>query len=213
LRVRTALPMVDAMTAAAPRKRATYQDVLDAPPHMVAEVLDAVLHLHRRPPIPHLVASTALGALLVPTFSHGGEGPGGWVILDEPELHLGPEPDIPVPDLAGWRNERMPVISRTAFFTLPPDWACEVISPSTGDVDRAEKVPIYARECVAHVWLVDPLLRTLEVLRLDGPTYRLIATWRGDATVRAEPFDAIELDLGFLWARVEPEAGAEPSRK
>jgi Uma2 family endonuclease len=134
------------------------------------------------------------------------------VILDEPELHLGPEPDILVPDLAGWRNERMPVVPRAAYVTLAPDWACEVVSPSTEDVDRAEKVPIYAREQVAHVWLLDPLLRTLEVLRLDGPPYRLAATWRGDAKVRAEPFDAIEMDLGVLWARVEPEQGREPKR-
>ena len=195
------------MTAAEARKRATYQDVLGAPAHMVAEVIDGVLHLHPRPAFPHALAFSELGGQLVPAFSRGRGGPGGWVILGEPELHLGPEPDILVPDLAGWRNERMPVVPRAAFVTLAPDWACEVISPSTGDVDRAEKVPIYARERVAHVWLVDPLLRTLEVLRLDGPTYRLVGTWRGEAKVRAEPFDAIELELGALWARVEPEPG------
>ncbi|MBI5489611.1 MAG: Uma2 family endonuclease [Deltaproteobacteria bacterium] len=201
------------MEGAAARRRATYQDVLDAPSHMVAEVLDGVLHVHPRPAFPHALAHSALGGQLGQAFWWGRGGPGGWIILDEPELHLGSEPDIVVPDLAGWRNERLPVVPRAAFVTLAPDWVCEVISPSTADVDRAEKVPIYARERVAHVWLLDPLLRTLEVLRLDGPTYRLVATWRGDATVRAEPFDAIELDLGVLWARVAPEAGTGPSRK
>lgn len=84
---------------------------------------------------------------------------------------------------------------------VAPDWVCEVLSPSTESIDRSDKVPIYARERVAHVWLVDPLTKTLEVLRLDGETYRVIRAWRDEAVVRAEPFDAIELDLAILWAR------------
>jgi Uma2 family endonuclease len=87
-----------------------------------------------------------------------------------------------------------------AAFELAPDWVCEVLSKATAATDRAEKVPIYAGERVAHVWLVDPILRTLEVLRLDGETYRTIAVHRDDAMIRAEPFDAIELELGALWA-------------
>lgn len=122
------------------------------------------------------------------------------MILFEPELHLGPEPDIIVPDLAGWRRERMPSVPHDAYLTVAPDWACEVISPSTEDIDRAEKMPIYARENVSHVWLVDPLLKTLEVFRLDGESYRMIHTWRGSVSVRAEPFDAIELEMAVLWA-------------
>jgi Uma2 family endonuclease len=122
-------------------------------------------------------------------FDRGAGGPGGWVILDEPELHLGPEPDILVPDLAGWRRERMPEMPDAPFVTLAPDWLCEVLSESTEGIDRAEKVPVYAREGVAFVWLVDPLLHTLEVLRLDGTSFRLFATFRGEACVRAEPFD------------------------
>ncbi|MBI5490158.1 MAG: Uma2 family endonuclease [Deltaproteobacteria bacterium] len=194
------------MAARVAPKRATYQDVLDAPPNMVAEVVGGVLHLHPRPAFPHAFASSALSVELGPPFMRGRGGPGGWVILFEPELHLGPEPDILVPDLAGWREERMPTVPRAAYVTLPPDWLCEVLSESTEDIDRAEKLPIYAREHVGHVWLLDPLLRTLEVLRLDGATYRLVAVWRGATTVRAEPFDAIEIDLGVLWDRVERPA-------
>jgi Uma2 family endonuclease len=122
------------------------------------------------------------------------------MILDEPELHLGLEPDIIVPDLGGWRRERLPAVPHAAYLTIAPDWACEVISPSTEDVDRSEKMPIYAREGVTHLWLVDPILKTLEVFRLDGDTYRMVHTWRGSLGVRAEPFDAIELDLSILWA-------------
>src|SRR5262249_3759537 len=123
-----------------------------------------------------------------------------WVILDEPEVHLGPDPDIVVPDLGGWRRERMPELPDVAYLTLAPDWACEIISPSTEDIDRAEKVPIYAREGVTHVWLVDPNVKTLQILRLDGASYRIVTTMRGDGPVRPEPFDAVEFALGLLWA-------------
>jgi len=113
-------------------------------------------------------------------FHRGRGGPGGWWILDEPELHLGSDPDIVVPDLAGWRRDRMPELPSGAYFELSPDWVCEVLSSPTGGLDRAHKVPLYAREGIAHVWLVDPTNRTLEVFRLDGNTYRLVATHAGD---------------------------------
>lgn len=183
------------------RRRASYEDVLAAPPHVVAEVIAGTLYTQARPPSRHARSASRLGDVLGGPFDRGSGGPGGWLILDEPALHLGSGPDIIVPDLAGWRRERMPEMPDVAYFTLAPDWSCEVLSPSTEDVDRAEKVPLYAREGVAHLWLVDPLVRTLEVLRLDGGTYRLVTTVRGDARVRAEPFDALELELALLWAR------------
>ena len=182
-------------------KRATYADVLAQPAHIVAEVVSGVLHTTPRPRLRHAAATSVLSEELGPPFKRGRGGPGGWMILYEPELHLGDEPDILVPDLAGWRRERMPEMPDAPYATLAPDWICEVLSPSTEAFDRADKLPIYAREGVAHAWLLDPDVRTLEVLRLDGETYRLIRTWRGDAVVRAEPFDAIELELAALWAR------------
>lgn len=182
-------------------RRATYQDVLDAPPQQVAEVIDGELHLQPRPAIPHAQAATTLGEELGPPFKRGRGGPGGWVMLYEPELHLGPEPDILVPDLGGWRRDRMPVLPDGAFIEVAPDWVCEVVSPSTQAHDRRRKLPVYRREGVVHVWLVDPLARTLEVYRLDGETYRLAATHADSECVRAEPFEAIELDLALLWQR------------
>ncbi len=182
-------------------KRATYKDVLDAPPNAVAEVIDGVLSTMPRPSSIHAQAASALGEELGPPFKRGKGGPGGWMILDEPELHLGPEPDILVADLAGWKRERMPVMEEAEFFTLPPDWVCEVLSPSTRRHDRRGKVPVYLRERVAHVWLVDPQAKTREVSALDGVTYRLLGTHAGDERVRAAPFDAIELELAALWLR------------
>lgn len=189
------------MSAGQPRRRATYDDVLAAPAHVVAEVVYGVLHTQPRPAVPHARASSRLGAKLSGPFDEGRDGPGGWVILDEPELHLGPEPDILVPDLAGWRRERMPrVPMQDAFIRLAPDWVCEVVSPSTQAFDRGDKMDIYARERVSHAWLVDPLARLLEVWRLEKDKWLRLGTWRADTRLRAEPFEALEFELGALWA-------------
>ncbi|GAC1351411.1 MAG: hypothetical protein NVSMB1_04190 [Polyangiales bacterium] len=185
------------------RPKATYADVLSAPEHMVAEVVDGVLELHPRPASPHAVAATAIAEELGPPFKRGRGGPGGWIILLEPELHLGD--DILVPDLAGWRRERLPIIENEPFFTLAPDWICEVLSPATAKLDRSRKLPIYAREGVRHAWLVDPLQHMLEGLRREGDKWLILNVFRDDARVRAEPFDAIELDLAILWADVRIE--------
>lgn len=182
-----------------PDRPARYADIEALPENVVGEILGGVLYTHPRPALPHARATTALGEEIGPPFNRGRGGPGGWIILDEPELHLVEE--VIVPDLAGWRRERMPELPKAAAALIAPDWACEVLSPSTMKVDRAVKVPIYARERVSHLWFVDPIEQTLEVLRLDGETYRLVGTWFGEDKVRLEPFEAIEIELAGLWAR------------
>lgn len=184
------------------KKVASYQDVLDAPEHWVAEILDGDLHLSPRPAKRHAVALAALHDELGPPFRRGRGGPGGWIILEEPELHLAA--DILVPDLAGWRVQRMPVLDDQAYFTEVPDWIAEVLSPATAKRDRTDKLRIYAREGVRWAWLVDPSHRTLEVLRLQDQQWLLLGAWRDDERVRAEPFDAIELELSTLWEHVVP---------
>lgn len=193
------------MAAEPAKRRATYQDVIDAPEHLVAEVLDGQLYTHPRPAAPHAEAASVLGMDLGGAFHRGRGGPGGWVILYEPELHLGE--NILVPDLAGWRRERLPEVPAEPFFTLAPDWICEVLSPSTALVDRRHKRPIYALERVTHLWLVDPDAQSIEVFRLDGETYRLVATHGAQEVARLEPFDAIELELGALWPRSLSKSG------
>lgn len=183
------------------RREATYDDVLAAPAQLVAELIGGEVHLHPRPAKPHANAATVLGEELGPPFRRGRGGPGGWVLLDEPELHL--RRDVIVPDLAGWRRERMPVLdAREPFVTLAPDWVCEVLSPSTERLDRREKLAIYRREGVSHVWFVNPLARTLEVLALRDAHYAVFDVFAGAERVRAAPFDAIELELGSLWEDV-----------
>lgn len=180
-----------------PTKPATYADIVDLPEHLVGEILDGELVVSPRPALRHAQCSSVLGWQLTGPFRFGQGGPGGWHILDEPELHLGR--DVVVPDIGGWRRERLPEVPDTSWIELAPDWCCEVLSPSTQRVDRSRKLRIYAREGVRHVWLIDPTARTLEVLRLEGAKYLIAAVHDGEARVRAEPFDAIELDLGLLW--------------
>jgi Uma2 family endonuclease len=186
-------------------KRATYEDVLNAPENKVAEILDGELFLSPRPAPRHSVACSEINGALVP-FGEGHDGPGGWRILFEPELHFGDH--VLVPDLGGWRRERMPAIPDTAFFSVAPDWVCEVLSPSTERIDRGRKLRIYAGAGVGHAWLVNPVERTLEVLRLRDGTWTIVAVCTGSDIVRVEPFDAIELPLRRLW--VDSPASPDP---
>jgi Uma2 family endonuclease len=179
------------------KKGATYDDLCAVPDNFVAEILGGELYASPRPASPHAHAGGTLFRALGGPFQDGERGPGGWWFLVEPELHFGD--DVLVPDIAGWRRERMPRVPNVAHFALAPDWLCEVLSPSTKSIDRRKKLPIYAREGVGHVWLLDPLAQTLEVLRLEGQRWLLVATHEADASVRAEPFDAIELKLRTLW--------------
>lgn len=167
------------------------------PDHLVAEILDGELYATPRPAPRHADASSGLLGALRGPFDRGRNGPGGWRILFEPELHLAS--DVVVPDLAGWRRERLAVLPEEAYFSLPPDWICEVLSASTAAMDRVKKLAVYAREGVQHAWLVDPIARTLEVLHLESSRWTILSTWSGLVTVRAQPFDAMDLDLSLLW--------------
>ena len=187
------------------RRPATYADLLKVPDHLVAEIIDGELHVNPRPAPKHAVSSSVLGGDLNAADQRGRGGPGGWWILDEPELHLGP--DVLVPDLAGWRRERLPAITDSPpYFTLSPDWVCEVLPPSTYRLDRVKKLHVYAREGVAYAWLVHPSERTLEILRLRGGRWVIVTTHGGDAVVRAEPFEAVKIDLLELWGEERPRA-------
>ena len=185
------------MTALRQSRPATYQDVLDAPAHKVAEVIAGTLYAQPRPAMRHAWASSIIGGALVDPFGRGRGGPGGWWIVFEPELHLGD--DIVVPDLAGWRRETMPVYPDTAYCTIAPDWVCEVLSPSTRRLDLTGKRAIYARERVSHLWFVDPDARTLEVFALSDRHWLLVASLADDDAVSVPPFEAIRFPLDALW--------------
>jgi Uma2 family endonuclease len=184
----------------APRRRATYDDLVRVPEHMVAEIIDGELVVSPRPASPHARAASVLGADLNGAFDRppgDPKGPGGWWILFEPELHL--DGDVVVPDVVGWRRDRMPVMPNTPAFQDAPDWICEVVSISTATVDRGRKMRIYARAGVHHLWIVDPILRTLEVYELAADRWVVAGAYGGTEPVRAAPFDVIELDVARWW--------------
>jgi Uma2 family endonuclease len=175
------------------------------PPEMVAEIIDGQLQVMPRPRPRHARVTTRLAGSLsgFGGDAHGPQAPGGWVLLIEPELHLGTRPDILVPDLAGWRRERFPAAqleaSDEAAISVAPDWVCEVLSDSTEAMDRGKKRRIYRRESVGFLWYADPRDRSLEVWRLIDAHWVEVETFEGDVVVRAPPFESLELDLGLLW--------------
>lgn len=189
--------------------RATIADLEAVSPNLVAEIIGGTLYTMTRPAPKHGIAASHLGGELFGPFGRGRGGPGGWWIVHEPELRF-PDPAAPgeveivVPDLAGWLRARMPKLPKTKYFTLAPDWICEVLSPSTAARDRAMKMPLYAREGVKTAWLVDPIARSLEVFSLGADRRWVLAhAYSDNAVVRAAPFDAIELELSALWAEAE----------
>ncbi|MFP2930152.1 Uma2 family endonuclease [Pyxidicoccus sp. 3LG] len=180
------------------QKPATYADLEALPPDKVGELIGGELYASPRPTLAHGWAATELAGELRGLFGRGRGGPGGWRFIIEPELHLAD--DVLVPDVAGWRRERMPTVPEGVGAKVAPDWLCEVLSPSTAALDRDRKMTVYAREGVRHVWLVDPKARSLEAFRLESTRYVRLETWTGEATVRAEPFEALALELHVLWA-------------
>ena len=178
-------------------KPATYADIEALPEHMVGEIAFGTLHAHPRPSGAHGFASNALGFEVTGPFQFGRGGPGGWVFITEPELHLGDH--VIVPDIGGWRDDRMPSMPKTPWFDVAPDWVCEVLSPSTRRFDRTDKLTIYATHCVDHCWYVDPLERTLEVFERQGDKWLLAATCKDDDPVCAPPFGGFSFALDDLW--------------
>ena len=179
-------------------RNATYADIEALPPNMVGEIIHGVLHAMPRPSPRHGIVAGELTAELGLPFSRGRGGPGGWMFIPEPELHLGS--NIAVPDLAGWRRERLTPFPQSAFISVAPDWLCEVLSPSTEQHDRTDKLPVYAEHGVNHCWLVDPIKRTLEALALSGGSWQLVTTVKETDSVVAPPFETHSFQLDVLWA-------------
>lgn len=180
------------------KREANYEDLYHIPENMTGEIIDGELSVTPRPARRHAHAASGLGAEVVHSYQFGRGGPGGWIIYDEPEIHF-EATNIIVPDLAGWRKERLTTLPEEHRFTVPPDWICEILSPRTASIDRVKKMRTFARHGVPYVWLIDPALRTLEVFKLESGRWVRCDAFEGNETVRAEPFHEIEIDLGILW--------------
>jgi Uma2 family endonuclease len=180
-----------------------YQQLCQLPPEQTGEIIAGRLYVQPRPAGPHAVSASTLGGELNGPFQRGKGGPGGWWILDEPEVHFVRDVEVCVPDIAGWRRERLPKVPQSHRFEVVPDWICEVLSPSTAKIDRVEKMPLYARYGVAHLWLVHPLERTLEVFALRDGSWTVVGMFKDNDIVQIPPFEALALNLVDLWVEAE----------
>ena len=173
----------------------TLYEALEALPEGVnGEIIAGQLYAFPRPAARHGLTASNIGGDLVNPFSRGRGGPGGWWIITEPEVHFIRDVELSVPDLAGWRRERMPDLPDDHRFQVVPDWVCEILSPSTASHDRETKLPLYARHGIGHVWVVDPKAGRLEAFELVDGLWRDVGVFEGDAPIRAAPFDAIEIE-------------------
>lgn len=185
------------------KRQATYADLEAVPPHLVAEIIHGALVTHPRPSPRHAGAQNSLSASLTPGNQWGRGGPGGWVFLTEPELHLGR--NVVVPDLAAWRRERLPTLPDTAWIEAAPDWICEILSDSTERQDRVAKRGIYAEAGLPYLWLLDPRVKLLEAFQLTAGHWLLAATFSNAQEVRGPPFDQTPFSLADLWPFDKPD--------
>jgi Uma2 family endonuclease len=184
-----------------------YEQLQALPEGLTGEILNGQLHTIPRPSGPHGRASFKLAARIEGPYDAGRGGPGGWWIFAEPEVHFVRDREVAVPDLAGWRRERMPDPPQGHKFEVAPDWVCEILSPSTQSKDRKIKMPLYACHAVAFAWLIDPQARTLEAYQLEADDWQELGRFSGAAQVAVPPFEAVTIALDGLWLPPGPEKG------
>ena len=177
-----------------------YAQLEALPERLTGEIINGQLYTQPRPAGPHASAGSILQIEIGAPYDRGRGGPGGWRIIIEPELHFVRDTQVLVPDIAGWRRERLPIIPRDQRFEVVPDWICEILSPSTARKDRTRKMPLYARYGVAWLWLVDPLARTLEAFALEQGRWVVIGQYGDQIEANIPPFQEIALQLVDLWA-------------
>lgn len=187
------------MDESAPTKRnASYADIAALPEGKVGQLIDGDLYVCARPRVPHARAMSRLLGRLGPADDDPSAK--GWVILAEVEIWFGKNrKNLLVPDLAGWRRTRMPEMPNVQTMDMTPDWVCEGLSPGTTRIDRGRKRELYAKYGVDHLWYADPDRREVEMLTLDGSSYRVTRIAGSERSVFA-PFSH-EIDLSKLWSR------------
>jgi len=190
---------MSAMMKIAPYADDLYAELEALPENLTGEIINGRLYAQPRPTTPHALVESGLAMDIGGAYHRGRGGPGGWWILVEPEIHFIRDTEVLVPDLAGWRRERMPRLPNDQRIEVVPDWVCEILSPSTARKDRMTKMPVYARYGVTYLWLVDPLAHTLEAFALREGRWTVIGQFQEQEIVSVEPFQEIALELGALW--------------
>ncbi|WP_426744871.1 Uma2 family endonuclease [Myxococcus faecalis] len=184
---------------------ATLADIEALPEGVVGEIIEGTLYVHAQPRAGHMDTLGGLFAALRGPFQQGRGGPGGWWIQVEPGIRLEGSPEF-IPDVAGWRKDRVARIP-TGSWLVAPDWACEVLSPSTRAYDLRIKRPFYARIGINHLWFIDLDARTLLVSELREGQWVEVGTYCDEDVIRVPPFEDLELRLGELWPLLETTSG------
>lgn len=190
------------MSAVIAERKTPYQSLLELPEHVVGEIINGQLYTQPRPAAPHALACASLEIEIGSAYHKDRGGPGGWWIIVEPEIHFVRDTEVLVPDIAGWRRERLPKMPRDHRFEVVPDWVCEMLSPSTARDDRVTKMPVYARYGVPYLWPVDPLARSLEAFALEQGRWVVIGLYGDQAEANISPFQELALQMTELWAEV-----------
>jgi len=196
------------MSSASPseilKQQTLYESLEALPEGLTGELLNGQLYAHPRPSNRHAYVVSRLDRSVGRGYGDGSDGPGGWWILIEPEVHFVRDTEVAVPDLAGWRRERMPYLPEGHRIEVVPDWVCEILSPSTASSDSEVKMPLYAHYGVSYAWLIHPLEHTLEAYRRDASAWVGIGRFADADQVTVPPFEAINLDLGTFWPPRRP---------
>lgn len=175
------------------RSGSLYDAIENLPEGVVGEIIDGQVHTHPRPAGRHGDAASVLLIDLGGPFYRGRGGPGGWRLIAEPEVHFQRDAEVLVPDIAGWRRERLPEVPDDQRFEVVPDWVCEVLSPSIEATDRAQKMRVYARYGVPHAWLVDPREKSVEAYALAADGWQPLRTVRGESAIEVAPFAEVPI--------------------
>jgi len=172
-----------------------YEQIRALPEHVTGEILEpGVLRTMSRPARPHRRTHTSiLRGLDGFDANFGGKG---WWIEIEVEIRF-PGGRLAVPDLSGFRVERVPELPDENPLHILPDWCCEILSPTTERVDRMVKLPLYARSGVPWIWLVDPNLHTIEVFETIDGRPALTAVGGDLDNAHLPPFG--DLDISTWW--------------
>jgi Uma2 family endonuclease len=196
--------MIAAARQRRPAGNATLEDLLRLPEDVAVELIDGEIVEKASPSFEHGEAQGALVTQLFGPYHRrpGGGQPGGWWIVPEVDVRYD-ERHVYRHDLVGWRRETTPQRPSGRPVRVRPDWVAEVLSPSNAGNDLVKKLRTLHRQGVPHYWIVDPEHRTLMVMRWMADGYLTTLTASVEDVVRAEPFDAIELNVGMLFG-VEP---------
>lgn len=193
-------------TARSLRLKATFEDLIRPGEDRSVEIIGGDVVEKTSPTMEHGASQGAVMGFLGRRFVRrpGGRWPGGWWIATEVDVEYEPH-ELYRHDTVGWRRDRVPERPRGRPIRIRPDWVCEILSPSNEKRDLVDKMRVLRASGVGHYWVVNPEEKILVVHRLEAQGYLVVLAASSGDTVRAEPFEAVELRVGVLFGDEDDE--------